>query len=404
MRKKKVLFIYPSLDIGGSTTSLLSLLNLLDKNEYDIDLQLYKNEGALLDVLPSSVNLLPAAQNCWGEKGHIAKAIRFIVKGYWIKAIFRKLFKKHRLVSPVTLGEFKAKELSRKSVIEYDYAIGYLEGWSDKYLAYSVKAKQKVAWLHSTFANITNEPHAEVEWIKRVDRIVFVAENCREGFVQTLPEMADKATVIENITDSDIIRNRAEMIDLTDVAYKEFSEAEVFKIITVCRLDINTKGLDRIVSCAKQLKDSGRTFLWYIVGDGDDREQIRELISRAELEDCLCVIGKRMNPYPFIKESDVMCMPSRYEGKPMVVTESMILGTPPVVTEYLSAHEQIEHGVDGLVAKNEDESIYSVLVNLMDHPELCLTMKENLFSRDYGNSYYIKEIEENLLGWASDNI
>ena len=43
--KKKVLFVYPELMLGGSTTSLISLLNSIDYNRYEVDLILYKNSG-----------------------------------------------------------------------------------------------------------------------------------------------------------------------------------------------------------------------------------------------------------------------------------------------------------------------------------------------------------------------
>ena len=62
--KKRILFIYPSMILGGSTTALLSLINNLDGDEYQIDLQLQKNAGPLFEEIPKHVNILPEAQNC----------------------------------------------------------------------------------------------------------------------------------------------------------------------------------------------------------------------------------------------------------------------------------------------------------------------------------------------------
>jgi glycosyltransferase involved in cell wall biosynthesis len=102
-------------------------------------------------------------------------------------------------------------------------------------------------------------------------------------------------------------------------------EASVFKIITVCRIVLGVKGLDRIVWCAKKMKDVGRDFLWTIVGDGPDFEAVKNMIDEHGLSEQVVMIGNRLNPLPFIKLADAFCMPSRYEGKPMVITESMIL-------------------------------------------------------------------------------
>lgn len=389
--KKKLLFIYHSMIVGGSTTALLSLLNGLDPEKYEIDLQLFRNKGALLDVIPEYVNLLPSAELHKGTKGRLVKLCKFLFKGY----AFRYIWKKCRKADTKSvLAAFQSKELSRKNPKKYDYAVGGLEGWSDWYLAYGTKAERKYGWLHSTYANITSEPTSELPWMEQVDKIVFVTDPCRDAFAQSLPQMAHKAITVANIIDSAIIEKRSLQIDQTDLAYITFSQSDKFKIITVCRLTISVKGLDRIVNAAKTLKEQGYAFLWYIVGDGEDRETLQKMIEAANVADCVVLIGKRMNPYPFIAAADIMCMPSRYEGKPITVTEAMILGTPPVVTEYLSAHEQIKHEQEGVVVPNEEEAIIAPLAEIMADPSVCMEMKQVLLSREYGSTDCCVKLEE----------
>ena len=386
--KKKILFVYPSMILGGSTTALLSLMNCLDSDKYEIDLQLFRNEGPLLDAIPQHVNLLPEAEIYKGRKGRVVKLCKFLLSGY----DFRYLHK-----GRTVLCEFQSKHLSHKNHKEYDYAIGFLEGWSDWYLTFGTLAKKKYAWLHSTYANITPDPTSELPWMERVDKIAFVTDACREAFDRTLPQMAEKSITVENITDSEIIRKRSLQVDKTDEAYEKFEKTNLFKIITVCRLTIQVKGLDRIVNAAKELKNKGYRFLWYIIGDGEDQAALQALIGAANVGDCVVPIGKRMNPYPFIAAADIMCMPSRYEGKPVTVTEAMILGTPPVVTEYLSARDQIAHGIEGIVAPNEDDAIIDVVENCVQDPVLVQRMQKNLSVREYGNANYISTIEKTLL-------
>ena len=391
--KKKLLFIYPSMIVGGSTTALLSLLNNLDPKKYEIDLQLFRNKGPLLEMIPKHVNLLAEAEIYKGAKGRLIKILMFLFRGH----VVRYLIKKWEKGNPGSaLVEFQTKELSRKNPKEYDYAIGFLEGWSDWYLAFDTVAKTKYAWLHSTYANITNEPTSELPWMERVDKIVFVTEACRKAFDVTLPQMAKKSFVIENITDSSIIRERSMQIDKTDGAYKLFSESDKFKIVTVCRLTISVKGLDRIVAAARELKKQGYDFLWYIIGDGEDRETLEKSIKEAEVGDCVVPIGMRMNPYPYVAMADIMCMPSRYEGKPIVVTESMILGTPPIVTRYLSAEEQIQNEKEGIVVENCDNAILEPLRRCISDRQLPDMLRSTLRSCEYGNTDRVKRIEEIL--------
>lgn len=76
----------------------------------------------------------------------------------------------------------------------------------------------------------------------------------------------------------------------------------------------------------------------------------------------------------------------------MVITESMILGTPPVVTRYLSAGEQIRHGVEGLIVENGEDTALPAILNCMDSPETVRSMKEYLLQHEYGNREYIHTI------------
>ena len=52
--KKKILFVYMGMFIGGSTTSLLSLLNTIDYEKYDVDLLLYRNNDVFVKYIPRS--------------------------------------------------------------------------------------------------------------------------------------------------------------------------------------------------------------------------------------------------------------------------------------------------------------------------------------------------------------
>ena len=126
-------------------------------------------------------------------------------------------------------------------------------------------------------------------------------------------------------------------------------------------------------------------------------KNLKSLIEENGVSEQVVMIGNRLNPLPFIKLADAFCMLSRYEGKPMVITESMILGTVPIVAEYLSAHEQIQNGVDGIIVENSDDAGFEEVSRCIDTPETLTKMRENLLSNEYGNSDYIKEIENDYL-------
>ena len=73
-------------------------------------------------------------------------------------------------------------------------------------------------------------------------------------------------------------------------------------------------------------------------------EELKELIAQNNLEDSFILLGKKTNPYPYMKACDLYVQPSRYEGKAVTVTEAKILGKPILITNYPTARSQIEDG------------------------------------------------------------
>lgn len=396
MNRKKILIVNYNMIVGGSTTSLISFLNNIDKSKYDIDLLLYKNEGPLFEMIPKDINILKQAFKYEGIIGKLLKGVLGIVSGYLLRAKRENAKLGVLGYSEQVMADFQAIYLSRKLDKQYDIAIGFMEGWSDRYVAYRISANKKYGWLHSTFNKIAPIPNLEKNWMDMVDKVICVSENCREDFCNIMKDMKSKSLTIENIVDSGFIRAQSQNGDESDEVLNEFKNTCCFKIVSICRLSIETKGLDRIVKVAKQLVDEGYDFRWYIVGDGADEHRLVEMINSNDLNNYVKLTGKRINPYPFLVTADVMCMPSRWEGKPMSVVESMILGTPCIVTDYLSAREQIKDKEDGIIVKNNDESIYFELKKCMDNNEYVQKMRECLKKNEYGNVKYIKYIEQKL--------
>lgn len=398
MMKKRVLIASYNMIIGGSTTALIGLLNSINYEKYEVDLVLYKNEGDLFNFIPKHINVLPQAFLCEGKFGKIKKYILGLTSGYLLKGTIEN-FKIHKFgVSQQVLYEFQVQKLSRKINKKYDVAIGFLEGWADRFIITNVNANIKIGWLHSTFSKIGIIPKLEFSWLNDVDKIVFVAESCKIDFLKKYPLYKNKTYFIPNIIDANYIKKCAKKLDLDDVSFNRFFESSALKIITVCRLSIETKGLDRIVLAAEKLKKKGYSFLWIIVGDGDDRTELQKMIEAHSLTDVIFLAGARMNPYPFLAIADLMCMPSRWEGMPSAVTEAKILGTPSLVTEYLSAHEQILNGIEGIIVKNQNDSIFEKLEWCINNKEKLKEMRKYLLEHHYGTENIFTFIEKNLFG------
>lgn len=385
--KKRILIANYNMIIGGSTTALIGLLNSIDKTKYEVDLILYKNEGELLSMIPSGVNLLPEAYTCGGKFGKIKKVIIGCLSGYLFKAAYVNRINGQMGYSQQVLYDFQVRCLSRRMEKEYDIAIGFLEGWAVRYIAHRVSAAKRIGWLHSTFSKIGVFPKLELVWMNRVDLIACVAKRCLDDFLVAMPEMKHKAIYVPNITDAEFIRTMAKIEVTKDRHFTYFKEFDGFKIISVCRLSIETKGLDRAVNAARILKCKGFRFLWCIVGGGEDAERLKSMISEYGVEDYVILTGSRINPYPFLNAADILCMPSRWEGMPCTVEEAKTLGVPAIVTEYLSANEQLKNGLEGIIVANNDDSIVDALQLCMEDRSIISKMKEYMFSNEGRNVY-----------------
>ena len=79
--KKRLLFVMDSLGIGGGEKSLVTLLSLIDYSRFDVDLQLFSNDGEFVQFLPKEVNLLPLLPyNQFLNKGLLKAIFSFKIK------------------------------------------------------------------------------------------------------------------------------------------------------------------------------------------------------------------------------------------------------------------------------------------------------------------------------------
>lgn len=379
--KKRILIAYQSMNIGGSTTSLLGLLDALDYSQVSVDLQLYNNVGPYMEMIPQQINILPPART-FSENKLMGMIQRMAFPIYW-RTFFKLVIAKKKYPNTKATAQISAyarAKTSRENREMYDVAIGFMEMWPDCYVYGNVKAKKKIAWIHVDYTEAGLIADIDRTMLMRFDTIVLVSKKCLAAFNRAFPELSDKAICIENILSKKTVVHRAEAqrVELTKRVGLTFG--------TVCRIDFQHKGLDRAVEAFYRLKGLKYEFTWHIIGDGDDFQRLEELIKEKGLTDRIFLYGSKDNPLPYVKQFDVFLLPSRYEGKPMAVTEAQVLNVPALVTNYASAKEQVNNGIDGLVVDNSSEGIFKGLKYVLDHMEELKKWKGNISNFDVTNN------------------
>lgn len=164
------------------------------------------------------------------------------------------------------------------------------------------------------------------------------------------------------------------------------------KLLSVGRF-CTAKNYDNVPDIMRRMIGHGIDDLkWYIIGFGGSEALIRAKIAEAGMEEHVILLGKKENPYPYIKACDIYVQPSRYEGKSVTVREAQILCKPVAVTAYPTATSQIQHGIDGVIVPMDNEGCACGLANFITNTALQQNIIEHLATHDYGNEYEVEKI------------
>ena len=155
----------------------------------------------------------------------------------------------------------------------------------------------------------------------------------------------------------------------------------------------HAKNYDNVPDIARRIVEAGFNDLrWYIIGYGMGGDEIRQKIAEAGMQDHVILLGKKTNPYPYIKACDVYVQPSRYEGKSVTVREAQVLCKPVIVANYTTAKSQIQDGVDGVIVPQDNEGCAQGMARVIGDAHLLNSLATYLSTHDYGNEREVEKI------------
>lgn len=371
--KTKILFVMDSLRIGGVQSAFLNMLKILDYNRYEVTVQLFHYDESYEQKLPATVSVrtmpfIIDAMNCSlleaRQKGIVAYIIKIIgaklCRLFGANVIYRLLFK-----------------LSNRDNNTYDVAVSFNNNLSVKttyfgcnmYVLDYVRAKHRLSWLHVDYEVMRmNTPINDSEY-KRFDRIVHVSNACRNVFLKYNPDLQDKSVVAFNVIDPSVLFRKAKEVD------NPIPHCVGTNIVTVARLDPN-KNIMACLNVAKQLLAAGVDFNWYILGDGQDRQLVSDVISQNGLSDRVHLLGYISKPYSYISNADILVSTSLSESFGMVIFEATVLGTPVIANDYPALKEIVKHGGNGFICNTEKE-IFDSLYKMCTDKILYDNIKNN---------------------------
>lgn len=385
--KIKILICSHAMNIGGAERSLLDMLHCLDYDRVEVDLFLYRHEGEWMDQIPSQVRLMKEIPQYSCLAIPMVNVLKLGQIGVLLGRLYGKLSarhydKKHQLSDSGVGLEYSHKYTSRcmppiQPDVEYDAAISYLT--PHYFVAEKVRAKKKIAWIHTDYTAISVNVDSEQKMWGKFDHIVSISEKCTESFLKLFPSLAEKIVLIENVLAEALVYKRSG----EDVSAEIPAIPGEVRLLSIGRY-CYAKNFDQIPEICARLRQMGCRVKWYIIGYGDEKEILKNR-ARFDMDDAVVLLGKKDNPYPYIRNCDVYVQPSRYEGKSVSVREAQMLHKPVIITAFSTAASQLENGVDGLIVPLDNQGCAEGIRDaLLDHDLLARLVKMTE-QRDYGN-------------------
>lgn len=349
---KKILIVNKSFDIGGIQASLVNMIKVL-QHDFDVELMIFYNKGMFKDKIPPNIKIhLPSklmrlrgmGLNDAKKEGIFIYSIRAFI------ALFDKIFT-NRLSIWISL-------IFQKKLTGYDIAISYhhepyyknsVAGFY-RFVNKKVDAKVKLGWIHYDPENVLFNDDKNIKYIKKMDKVMLVSRSLCKKYEIRHPELAGKLDYCYNFIDVDYILNQSFLVQ--DYVYP--NNKIVF--FSACRLS-KEKAIIRALETFESIFISNTKLLWFIAGDGDERENIEKKIKQLRLDNQVILLGNISNPYPYMKNSHALLSLSYHEAAPMVFLEAKLLGVPIFATETSSTFELLDDYELARICRNSSEDM-----------------------------------------------
>ena len=389
--KKKVLFIIGSLQSGGVSKSMVSLLNAWDTEKYETSLLLCCKEGDVFsDYLPKNIQLIysPVIEHVMGGFSSLKW---LLAHGYFLLclgALLRLILS--RMSRPLA-SELIARMMPVVSDVHYDLIVDYGGQQLLYYMVNKLSATKKVSFFHSDYSKWPFYYNADKKYYPLVDHIFTISQTCVDSLKHFFPNCSDKVSIMENISSPTIIRQQS--LESIGEFKKQVDQMKANGNTILCTIGhiCRGKGFDFAIEASDILKRNGINFKWLFIGKVLE-EDLLKLIADKELDDNILLVGIQSNPYPYIGFSDIVVHPSRFEGKSIALDEAKILCKPIVVTNFSTVGDQFENGKNGTICEMSGKAVANAIIELINNPTLQDSYRTYLGTHIVDNSREVNKL------------
>lgn len=331
----RVVYLVDSLKRGGVQSGVLLQAQHLDRDKYDLEVWSLRKGGwelvPELDEIGVRVVAMPV-QDYGDREGILAVAERLIER--------RVALLSTQSFYPNIIGRIAA-HVARTPAVIVNYHSNYNHRWTKKF----------VAW--------------EQVLADDADRFICVSRAVHEALDRHIGLPEERVRVVYNGLDIEAMRihhTRHEMRSILGL------RADVPAIAMIGRLTA-VKDVPTLIEAAPAIFAQHPEALILIVGDGEDREALKESVAQQGLTGQINFLGSRGDIAEILHAVDCVVLTSTVEGFPRVIPEAFVARAPVVATPAGGVTEIVDHGRNGLIVpmKNPRALADAVIYTLDDH-------------------------------------
>ena len=360
-KKQKIIFLLPALTSGGAERVLITFMNNIDSARFAPHLLCVSDRGSIKSLLDPRVPFHSLQmQNVMLSIPKLYMKLRALKPDIIVSTMVHMNFALLLLSPFFPHTKFIVREAITPSFVFNQH----------KYIAPLLKIAYKLLYSR---ANIVLSP----------------AQAIIDEFTNNLNMNCYNCRVLQNPVDIEYIRN------FKIEPFKNDSDRlQKVHFIAAGRLH-KQKGFDRLISALPNL-DTPYDWQLTILGKGSECEALSKLIQETGLQERVKLAGHMQNPWPHYAQADCFLMPSRWEGLPNAVLESLACGTPAIVTAQSGGIAEIQKftGDKHLRIVNNMQEFIKAMAKVKPNPSSAY--RESLLPNNFYKTTIIKKFEEIL--------
>jgi len=325
---KIALFIH-QLNDGGAQKVLLALAKAFVRIGVDVDVVLVKKGGVNSHQIPEPVNIvmLRGGRTLLAIKS-LAEYVDRVKPDYLISALAQNNI-------AAILAKFLSKSETKFIVTEHSIASRSYMDASDLTL--------KISYFLQKFL------------YKFSDKCIAVSKAVADDLMQFADLESERIAVVGNPAYSD------DIVKMSKFPHVEYLPEKY--ILGVGRLH-PVKQFDKLIKFYSELKDSYPDVKLVIVGDGEQRKALKDLVCRYSIDQDVYFLGFLENPYPVMAKAKLLAVTSLYEGFGNVVVEAFSCGLPVVALNNGGVSDIVTEGTESYVV--EESQFLDSVIRVLD--------------------------------------